>query len=155
MVVAGWRPYKAPGPDGRPVVGSLLLGLYDDAGVLHHVGVASSFTALRRAELVVELAGSAEPDPSEHPWHAWPATSQTPSQRVPGAPSRWSGGKDLSWIPLRADLVAEVGYDHMGGDRFRHVASFKRWRPDRDPSSCTYAQLERPVRFDLADVLQA
>lgn len=155
VVVAGWRPHKAPGPDGEPVVGSLLLGLYDDAGRLHHVGVASSFPARRRAELVAELRPYADPDLAEHPWHSWLATAQAPSQRVPGAPSRWSGGKDLSWIPLRAELVAEVGYDHMEGDRFRHVASFKRWRPDREPASCTYAQLDRPVGFDLADILGA
>ncbi len=153
VVVAGWRPYKTPGPDGQPVVGSLLLGLYDEGAALHHVGVASSFSARRRADLVHELAPYADPDPSRHPWHSWLATSDTPSARVPGAPSRWSGGKDLSWIPLRADLVAEVGYDHMEGDRFRHVASFKRWRPDRAPASCTYTQLDRPVRFDLAEVL--
>lgn len=149
VVVAGWRPYKGSGQ----AVGSLLLGLYDDSGRLHHVGVASSFTAKRRAELVHELAPYAEPDPVQHPWGEWMAMSATPSQRVPGAPSRWSGGKDLSWTPLRAELVAEVGYDHMEGSRFRHVASFKRWRPDRCPSSCTYGQLDRPVRFDLAEVL--
>jgi ATP-dependent DNA ligase len=153
VVVAGWRAYKTPGPDGEPVVGSLLLGLYDDGGALHHVGVASSFGAQRRAELVAELAPYADPDPQQHPWHSWLAMSQTPSSRVPGAPSRWSGGKDLSWIPLRAELVAEVGYDHMEGDRFRHVASFKRWRPDREPRTCTYDQLDRPVQYDLADVL--
>ena len=155
VVVAGWRPYKTSGTDGAAVVGSLLLGLYDDAGRLHHVGVASSFTAPRRAELVAELAPFADPDPADHPWRDWMRMSATPSQRVPGAPSRWSGGKDLSWTPLRAELVAEVGYDHMEGDRFRHVASFKRWRPDRAPASCTYEQLERPVRFDLAEVLGA
>lgn len=153
VVVAGWRPYKVPAADGSPVVGSLLLGLYDEAGVLHHVGVASSFTGKRRAELVEELAPYAEPDVAEHPWGRWMAQSASPSRRVPGGQSRWTGGKDLSWIPLRAVRVAEVGYDHMEGDRFRHVASFKRWRPDREPQSCTYAQLERPVRFDLADVL--
>jgi ATP-dependent DNA ligase len=152
-VVAGWRPYKTPGPDGQPVVGSLLLGLYDDVGALHHVGVASSFSAKRRADLIRELAPYTDPDPQQHPWRSWLAMSDTPSARVPGAPSRWSGGKDLSWIPLRAELVAEVGYDHMEGQRFRHVASFKRWRPDRDPASCTYGQLHRPVRFDLAEVL--
>ncbi len=154
VVVAGWRPYKAPGPDGSAVVGSLLLGLFDEDGVLHHVGVASSFTAARRASLVSELAPYADPDPQEHPWGEWMALSDTPSRRVPGGASRWSATKDLSWIPLRAERVAEVGYDHMEGTRFRHVASFKRWRPDREPASCTYAQLDRPVRFDLAEVLR-
>jgi ATP-dependent DNA ligase len=153
VVVAGWRPHKIPGPDGGSVVGSLLLGLYDTAGTLHHVGVASSFTAKRRAELVAELAPYADPDPAQHPWGAWMAHSATPSQRVPGAVSRWTGSKDLSWVPVRTELVCEVGYDHMEGDRFRHVASFKRWRPDREPATCSYEQLDRPVRFDLADVL--
>lgn len=151
VVVAGWRPYR--GSD--LAVGSLMLGLFDDAGILHHVGVASSFTARRRVELVGELAPYADPDRGQHPWGQWLTSTATPSQRVPGAVSRWSGGKDLSWTPLRAALVCEVGYDHMEGPRFRHVASFKRWRPDRDPSSCTYAQLDRPVRFDLAQVLRA
>lgn len=154
VVVAGWRPYKKPGPDGQPVVGSLLLGLYDNSGRLQHVGVASSFSAKRRSELVGELEPYADPDPQRHPWHSRLATADaSPGARVPGAPSRWSGGKDLSWIPLRADLVAEVGYDHMEGSRFRHVASFQRWRPDRDPASCTYEQLDRPVRFDLREIL--
>ena len=153
VVVAGWRPHKSPGPDGSPVVGSLLLGLFDDHGRLHHVGVASSFSAARRAALVAELAAYADPDPEEHPWRQWLAAAESPSQRVPGAPSRWSGGKDLSWVPLQARLVAEVGYDHMEGDRFRHVASFKRWRPDREPASCTYEQLDRPLRFDLDRIL--
>lgn len=137
VVVVGWRPYKNPGPDGQPIVGSLLLGLYDDAGSLHHVGVASAFSAARRAALVEELG---------------PAAQQ---QQAPGAPSRWTGGKDLSWWALQTPRVAEVGYDHLEGHRFRHVASFKRWRPDRDPASCTYGQLERPVGFDLSQVLSA
>jgi ATP-dependent DNA ligase len=154
VVVAGWRPYKHPGPDGAPIVGSLLLGLFDADGRLHHVGVASAFTAARRAALVAELQPYAEVDPDDHPWAGWlQATGYADGARVPGAVSRWTGSKDLSWTPVRAELVAEVGYDHMEGDRFRHVASFVRWRPDRAPSSCTYAQLERPVRFDLAQVL--
>ena len=151
VVVAGWRPYKNLGSHGRPVVGSLVLGLFDEEGGLHHVGVASSFTEKRRRELVDELAPYAESDVSGHPWGQWLAAS--PAPRTPGMVSRWSGGKDLSWAPLRVELVAEVGYDHMEGDRFRHVASFKRWRPDRDPGSCTFAQLDRPVRFDLGQVL--
>lgn len=154
VVVAGWRPHKNPGPDGSPVVGSLLLGLYDEAGVLHHVGVASSFSAQRRAALVAELAPHALDDAAAHPWGQWLGLGGSASarQRVPGGASRWSGGKDLSWVPLRPDLVAEVGYDHMEGDRFRHVAAFRRWRPDREPGSCGYDQLDRPVRFDLAGV---
>lgn len=168
VVVAGWRPHKNPGPDGQPVVGSLLLGLYDNDGQLHHVGVASSFTAERRIGLLQEIAPVALDDPSDHPWAEWarqeqlgsasPSPTRPPAagpaaQRMPGAPSRWSGGKDLSWIPLRPDLVAEVGYDHMQGNRFRHVAHFQRWRPDRSSDTCAYAQLDRPVRFDLDDVL--
>jgi ATP-dependent DNA ligase len=131
-VVAGFRWHK----DG-PIVGSLLLGLYDDEGVLHHVGVSASFTA------------------AEHPWAAWasPEAHTEGGQRMPGAPSRWSGKKDLGWEPLRPELVVEVGYDAMEGDRLRHTAQFKRWRPDREPRSCTYEQLERPVRVDVTEVL--
>jgi ATP-dependent DNA ligase len=153
VVVAGWRAHKQPGADGSPVVGSLLLGLYDTEGRLHHVGVASSFSVARRAELVDELAPYVLTDPAEHPWSAWADMAAHASGRMPGAVSRWTGGKDLSWTPLRPDLVAEVGYDHLEGDRFRHVAQWKRWRPDRSPESCTYDQLERPVRFDLGRVL--
>jgi len=154
VVVAGWRPYKQSAADSGQVVGSLLLGLYDDTGSLHHVGVASSFTAKRRAELVSELAPYAEHDPTAHPWGAWMSHAAAPGQRMPGAVSRWTGSKDLSWFPLRPTLVCEVGYDHMEGDRFRHVASFKRWRADRDPASCTYGQLDRPVGFDLDLVMR-
>ena len=144
VVVAGFRWHKS-----GPVVGSLLLGLYDDAGVLHHVGVVASFNAGRRAELVGELTPY-RTDAADHPWlSADPASGQ----RVPGGPSRWSGTKDLSWEPLRPALVVEVGYDAMEGDRFRHTAQFVRWRPDRDPRSCDYGQLERPVRFDVDQVL--
>lgn len=148
VVVAGWREHKTPGPDGTPVVGSLLLGLYDDAGVLHHVGVAASFSARRRGELAAELADLAVGDDQEHPWRRAPD-----SARQPGMQSRWSAGKDLSFHPLRLAVVAEVGYDHMEGTRFRHVAKLLRFRPDRDPASCTYSQLEHPVRFDLDQVL--
>jgi len=148
VVVAGFRWHTS-----GPVVGSLLLGLYDDAGVLHHVGVASSFTAARRRQLVEELAPYRDGGAADHPWGAAGSGG-----RLPGAPSRWSGTKDLSWEPLRPELVAEVGYDHMedvdsGAPRFRHVAQLKRWRPDREPASCTYAQLDEPVRYDLAAVL--
>ncbi|MFG1925756.1 ATP-dependent DNA ligase [Cryptosporangium sp. NPDC048952] len=155
-VVAGFRWHKS-----GPIVGSLLLGLYDDEGNLHHVGVSASFTAKRRAELVEELEQYRLSDVSEHPWSAWaeqtaepPAPGAEAGTRMPGAPSRWTGKKDLSWQPLRPELVVEVAYDHMEGDRFRHTARFERWRPDREPRSCTYAQLDRPVRFDLERVLK-
>jgi ATP-dependent DNA ligase len=143
-VVAGYRLHKS-----GPVVGSLMLGLYDDDGNLNHVGVAASFTMGRRAELVKELEPYLTDDPS-HPWTGAWAVEQNPMKN---AGSRWNNGKDLSFVALRPDLVVEVGYDHMEGRRFRHTTQFKRWRPDRDPRSCTYAQLDRPVRFDLAEVL--
>jgi ATP-dependent DNA ligase len=142
-VVAGFRWHKT-----GPVVGSLLLGLHDQAGRLQHVGVAASFPAARRRELLDELAPYRLRPGDRHPWLG----TVTP-QRVPGALSRWNQAKDLSWEPLRPELVVEVGYDHMEGARFRHTAQFKRWRPDRDPASCTYEQLERPVAFDLEEVL--
>jgi ATP-dependent DNA ligase len=154
-VVAGWRAHKQSGPDGEPLLGSLMLGLFDDDGVLQSVGVCATFTMARRAELVQQLAPLALEPGEEHPWSAWADASAHESQRLPGAVSRWTGGKDLSWHPLRPDLVVEVGYDAMEGNRFRHTTQFKRWRPDRTPESCTYAQLERPVRYDLADVLEA
>ncbi len=145
VVVAGFRWHKS-----GPVVGSLLLGLYDDAGVLHHVGVCASFTAARRAELVEELAPYRE-NVTGHPWtHG----DHSAGQRIPGGQSRWSGGKNLEWEALRPELVAEVGYDAMEDDRFRHTARFLRWRPDRDPRSCTYDQLDRPVRYDVDEVLR-
>jgi ATP-dependent DNA ligase len=147
-VVAGYRWHKSGG-----VVGSLLLGLYDDDGHLQHVGVSASFPMKRRAELVEELAPYAAPDLAAHPWGAWAEAQAHEKDRLPGAVSRWNAKKDLSWVPLRPELVVEVGYDHMEGTRFRHTAQFKRWRPDRRPESCTYEQLERPVRFDLAEVL--
>ncbi|MFD8915754.1 ATP-dependent DNA ligase [Streptomyces sp. NPDC059575] len=149
VVIAGYRLHKS-----GPVVGSLLLGLYDDHGVLQHVGVAAAFTMKRRAELVEELAPLRMTDVSGHPWARWAEESAHEEARLPGAPSRWSGKKDLSWVPLRPERVAEVAYDHMeNGARFRHTARFRRWRPDRTPESCTYAQLEEPVRYDLAEIL--
>jgi ATP-dependent DNA ligase len=149
-VVAGYRWHKS-----GPVVGSLLLGLHDDAGNLQHVGVSAAFPMKRRAELVEELAPYAVEDITGHPWAAWAEAEAHEKGRLPGAVSRWNAKKDLSWVPLRPELVAEVAYDHMEGTRFRHTAQFRRWRPDRDPASCTYAQLEEPVRFDLAEVLGA
>ncbi|WP_067131312.1 ATP-dependent DNA ligase [Microtetraspora malaysiensis] len=150
-VVAGYREHKT-----GDVVGSLLLGLYDAEGRLHHVGVVAAFPMKRRAELVGELAPYRLEELSAHPWGAWAAQSGETGpdgQRMPGAVSRWNAKKDLSFIPLRPELVIEVAYDHMEGDRFRHTAQFRRWRPDREPSSCTYEQLERPVAYDLGDIL--
>ncbi|MFG2944777.1 ATP-dependent DNA ligase [Streptomyces adustus] len=149
VVVAGYRFHKS-----GPVVGSLLLGLYDDRGTLQHVGVCAAFAMKRRAELVEELEPLRLTDVEGHPWAAWSDESAHETARLPGAPSRWSGKKDLSWVPVRPERVAEVAYDHMeNGARFRHTARFRRWRPDRAPESCTYAQLEEPVRYDLAEVL--
>ena len=151
VVVAGFRYHKT-----GPIVGSLLLGLYDDQGSLHHVGVSASFTAARRKELLDELAPYRDGATKDHPWMGWlegAAEAAEAGQRVPGAVSRWTGKKDLSWEPLRPELVVEVAYDAMEGDRFRHTAQFKRWRTDRTPQSCTYDQLERPIRFDVDAVL--
>ncbi|MEV7409725.1 ATP-dependent DNA ligase [Streptomyces althioticus] len=149
VVVAGYRLHKS-----GPVVGSLLLGLYDAQGALQHVGVSAAFTMKRRAELVEELEPLRMEDVSDHPWAAWADEAAHASARLPGAPSRWTGKKDLSWVPLWPERVAEVAYDHMeNGQRFRHTARFRRWRPDRTPESCTYAQLEEPVRYDLAEIL--
>ena len=147
-VVAGYRWHKSGG-----VIGSLLLGLYADDGRLQHIGVAASFTMARRKELVDELAPYAVTDLTDHPWREWAEAEAHEKGRLPGAVSRWNSTKDLSWVPLRPDLVVEVKYDAMEGSRFRHTAHFKRWRPDREPRSCTYDQLDRPVRFDLAEIL--
>ncbi|MFJ7157928.1 ATP-dependent DNA ligase [Streptomyces sp. NPDC101118] len=148
VVVAGYRFHKS-----GPVVGSLLLGLYDDRGALQHVGVCAAFPMKRRAELVEELEPLRLDDASGHPWAAWSDETAHEGARLPGAPSRWSGKKDLTWVPLRPERVVEVAYDHMEGDRFRHTTQFRRWRPDRTPDGCTYAQLEEVVRYDLAEVL--
>ncbi|MFF7790557.1 ATP-dependent DNA ligase [Streptomyces sp. NPDC007991] len=151
VVVAGYRLHKS-----GPVVGSLLLGLYDDRGTLQHVGVSAAFPMKRRAELMEELEPLRMDDVRGHPWAAWSEEAAHEKARLPGAPSRWSGRKDLSWVPLRPERVAEVAYDHMeNGQRFRHTARFRRWRPDRTPESCTYAQLQEPVRYDLAQILGA
>lgn len=149
VVVAGYRLHKS-----GPVAGSLLLGLYDDEGRLQHVGVSAAFSMKRRAELIEELEPLRMDDVTGHPWASWADESAHESARLPGAPSRWSGRKDLSWVPLRPERVAEVAYDHMeNGRRFRHTARFRRWRPDRTPESCVYGQLEEPVRYDLAEIL--
>ncbi|HEX2072387.1 MAG TPA: ATP-dependent DNA ligase, partial [Geodermatophilus sp.] len=151
-VVAGFRWHKS-----GQVVGSLLLGLYDDAGTLQFIGVAASFPMARRAELVEELAPYRADALAGHPWQDW-ANADTGNgngngDRMPGAVSRWNAGKDLSWVPLRPELVVEIKYDQLEGRRLRHTGHFLRWRPDRDPRSCTYDQLEVPVRYDLAEVL--
>ncbi len=169
-VVAGFRWHKN-GPGTH--VGSLLLGLFDDGGTLHHVGVTSSFTWDRRAELVDELAPLREGALEGHPWREWAEWATPPAaateaasgsetaaeagpggtgQRMPGATSRWNRGKDLSWEPLRTERVAEVAYDHLQGDRFRHGTTFKRWRPDKPPEACRYDQLEETVPFLLAGI---
>jgi ATP-dependent DNA ligase len=152
VVVAGYRLHKTSTPE-KPLLGSLLLGLYDGQGRLQHVGVSASFTARRRAELVQELQPLVVADLSEHPWGEWSDWAIANPDRVPGTQSRWSQGKDLSFTALRPERVLEVGYDHMEGHRFRHTAQFKRWRLDRDPESCGYEQLEEPVSYDLAEVL--
>ncbi len=150
--VAGFRWHKN-GPGTH--IGSLLLGLFDDAGTLHSVGVTSSFTWDRRAALAKELEPLRENALDGHPWGDWAEWSQAAEasgQRLPGATSRWNRGKDLSWEPLRVERVAEVAYDHLQGDRFRHGTTFKRWRPDKQPSDCRYDQLEETPAFELAQI---
>ena len=149
-VVAGFRWYKT----GQDAVGSLLLGLYDDAGVLQHVGVTSSFSMAVRKALVTELAPLRKEAIKEHPWREW-AGAQAESSRMPGGQSRWSAGKDLSWEPLRIERVCEVKYDHMEGDRFRHATVFQRWRPDKQPRDCRYDQLEVTPAYELEKVFGA
>jgi len=146
-VVAGFRWHK----QGEGLVGSLLLGLYDGAGVLHHVGVSSAFTMSVRRELAAELEPLRRNAMAGHPWRDW-AQADESSQRMPGAQSRWSGGKDLSWEPLRIERVCEVKYDHLQGDRFRHATIFLRWRPDKKPADCRYDQLEVTTPYELAKV---
>jgi ATP-dependent DNA ligase len=149
-VVAGFRWHKS----GGDTVGSLLLGLYDDDGRLQHVGVTSSFTMAGRRQLAVELAPLRQEALRDHPWREWAAPAG-PSTRMPGGHSRWSAGKDLSWEPLRIERVCEVKYDHLQGSRFRHAAVFQRWRPDRSPADCTYAQLEVTTPYELSKVFGA
>jgi len=151
-VVAGFRWYKK---GDRTLVGSLLLGLFDDAGSLQHVGVCASFTAEKRRELAEFLDPYRKDALVNHPWKGW-ASPETVSgeagHRMPGGQSRWSQGKDLSWEPLRPELVVEVAYEHMQGSRFRHMAHFRRWRPDKKPTDCTYAQLEVVPPQELAAI---
>jgi ATP-dependent DNA ligase len=145
-VVAGFRWHKS-GPDA---VGSLLLGLYDNKGTLHHVGVTSAFTMARRRELVEELAPLRKDALENHPWRGWATAGDT--ARMPGGQSRWSAGKDLSWEPVRIERVCEVKYDHLQGDRFRHATTFLRWRPDKRPEDCRYDQLEVTKPYELEKV---
>ena len=148
-VVAGFRWHKK---GERTMVGSLLLGLYNRAGALQHVGVCASFTEAKRRELVKFLTPYRKDALADHPWKDWAeqGSDGDAEQRMPGAQSRWSGGKDLSWEPLRPELVVEVAYDHMQGDRFRHTAQFRRWRTDKKPRDCTYDQLEVVAPEELA-----
>ena len=154
-VVAGFRWHKnGPGT----MVGSLLLGLYDDEGTLHHVGVTSAFTNAVRKQLVAELAPLRENALEDHPWRDWAeaqADAASKGQRMPGASSRWNRGKDLTWEPLRPERVVEVAYDHMQGTRFRHAARFVRWRPDKQPRDCRYDQLEVTPAYELERVFGA
>ena len=150
-VVAGFRWHKS-GPD---VVGSLLLGLYDDAGVLQHVGVTSSFDMATRRQLATDLQALRRDALQGHPWAGWASTANDDGHRMPGARSRWSSGKDLSWEPLRIERVCEVKYDHLQGDRFRHATTFLRWRVDKPPTACRYDQLEVTPPYALAQVFAA
>ena len=155
-VVAGFRWHKnGPGT----MVGSLLLGLFDDTGRLNHVGITASFTADKRRELVEELAPLRENALEGHPWAEWAeweatarASAAESGQRMPGATSRWNRDRDLSWEPLRPERVCEVGYDHLQGDRFRHATTFLRWRPDKSPQACRYDQLEVTAPFELGAI---
>ncbi len=148
-VVAGFRVHKSG--DG---VGSLLLGLYDDGAVLHHVGVASGFSAALRRQLAAEVEPLRENALDNHPWREWAdmMAHSTAAGRMPGAPSRWNAKKDLSWEPVRVERVVEVGFSQLQAGRLRHATKFLRWRPDRDPRSCTYDQLDTPVPAELTDV---
>jgi ATP-dependent DNA ligase len=149
-VVAGFRWHK----QGEGVVGSLLLGLYDDRDVLQHVGVTSSFTMEMRRTLARELAPLRANAMAAHPWRDW-AGAGAAASRMPGGQSRWSAGKDLSWEPLRIERACEVKYDHLQGDRFRHAAIFLRWRPDKRPGECRYDQLEVTTPYELERVFGA
>ncbi len=154
-VVAGFRWHKnGPGT----MIGSLLLGLYDDEGTLHHVGVAAAFTTAMRKQLVDELAPLRVGALKGHPWRDWAEAQEEANakgQRLPGVASRWNRGKDLSWVPLRPERVVEVAFDHMQGTRFRHAAHFVRWRPDKRPQDCRYDQLEVTPPYELERVFGA
>lgn len=150
-VVAGFRWHK----DGEGIVGSLLLGLYDDRGVLQNVGVTSAFAMAMRKELATQLAPLRKGAMKNHPWREWADAAAAEASRMPGASSRWSAGKNLTWEPLRVERVCEVKYDHLQGDRFRHAAIFERWRPDKPPQLCTYEQLEVTAPYELAKVFRS
>ncbi len=151
-VVAGFRWHKdGPGT----LIGSLLLGLFDGEGTLHHVGITASFTMARRSELVAELAPLHEGALDGHPWAGWATWAEEMAaggQRVPGATSRWNRGRDLSWEPLRPERVVEVAFDHLQGDRFRHGTTFVRWRPDKSPADCRYDQLVETPAYELGRI---
>jgi ATP-dependent DNA ligase len=149
-VVAGFRWHKS----GKDTIGSLLLGLYDAKGTLHHVGVTSSFTMATRKQLATELEPLRANALDSHPWREW-AEAGAEMGRMPGGQSRWSAGKDLSWEALRVERVCEVKYDHLQGDRFRHAAVFLRWRPDKQPAGCRYDQLEVTKAYELEKVFGA
>ena len=156
-VVAGFRWHKN-GPGTH--IGSLLLGLYDDSGKLHHVGITSSFSWPRRAELVTELAPLRDNALDGHPWAEWAewagaGQADASGTRMPGATSRWNRGKDRSWEPLLLERVCEVGFDHLQGDRFRHASTFRRWRPDKQPSDCRYDQFESTAPYELDQIFGA
>jgi ATP-dependent DNA ligase len=150
-VVAGFRWHK----HGEGIIGSLLLGIYDDTGRLHHIGVTSSFTMPMRKALANELEPLRENAREGHPWREWADWAQHAGTRMPGGYSRWSAGKDLSWEPLRIERVCEVKYDHLQGSRFRHAAVFQRWRPDKQPKDCRYDQLEVTTPYELEKVFGA
>src|SRR4029078_8923074 len=151
-VVAGFRWYKG-GKNER--VGSLLLGLYDDHGALHHVGVTSSFTMARRRELAIELEPLRAHAIEAHPWREWAEVESAGTTRMPGGQSRWSAGKDLSWEPLRIERVCEVKYDHMQGDRFVHAGIFLGWGPEKQPQDCRYDQLEVTKPYELEKIFSS
>ena len=148
-VVAGFRWHKK---GERTRLGSLLLGLFDEKGDLHHVGVCASFTDKKRIELIEFLAPYRKNALVDHPWRAWHEGEMQGGRRVPGAQSRWSAAKDLSWEPLRPELVVQVAYEHMQGDRFRHTAQFRRWRTDKKPADCTYEQLEVIPPYEIKQI---
>jgi len=151
-VVAGFRWHKQ---GKNELIGSLLLGLYDERGTLHHVGVTSAFTMARRRELARELEALRDHALDQHPWRAWAEAGGDEPTRMPGGQSRWSAGKDLSWEPLRVERVCEVKYDHLQGDRFRHATTFLRWRTDKQPADCRYDQLEVVTPYELKKIFRA